>query len=132
MSAEKLQSLRMHTYHPRYMLLNTALMKVFYYVKPMIPRMVQISLRRKLAQLLRERNRDIWPIDSRASTVPRGWRGWPDSKDFAFLLSHDVDTSQGYDNVLKLSALEEQLGFRSTFNFVPERYGEISLDLISP
>jgi hypothetical protein len=36
------------------------------------------------------------------------------------VLSHDVDTRKRYDNVLKLAELEEKLGFRSSFNFVPE------------
>lgn len=113
------------------LLMNPVSMKVFYYVKPVIPRVVQIFLRRKVARFLRKRKREIWPIDPGASTPPKGWVGWPDGKDFAFFLSHDVDTREGYDNVLKLAALEEKLGFRSTFNFVPERYGEISLDLIN-
>jgi glycosyltransferase involved in cell wall biosynthesis len=41
-----------------------------------------------------------------------------------------VDSRKGYDNVLKLAELEEKVGFRSCFNFVPERYGKIALDLL--
>ena len=47
------------------------------------------------------------------------------------MLSHDVDTLKGYNNVLKLADIEEGLGFRSSFNFVPERYGVVSLDLLA-
>ena len=46
------------------------------------------------------------------------------------MLSHDVDTIHGYNDVIKLAELEEKMGFRSCFNFVPERYGTVSLDLI--
>ena len=47
------------------------------------------------------------------------------------MLSHDVDTLKGYNNVLKLAELEEKMGFRSQFNFVPERYGQVSIDLLN-
>ena len=59
-----------------------------------------------------------------------GWQGWPEGKKFALVLSHDVDTTEGYKNVLNVADLEERLGFRSSFNFVPERYGKISLALL--
>ena len=42
---------------------------------------------------------------------------------------HDVDTSAGQDKCRQLMDLEEKLGFRSTFNLVPERY-EVSASLI--
>jgi hypothetical protein len=105
--------------------------RIFYALKPLIPRQVQILLRRKMALHLRQKNHHTWPIDPHSATPPPGWPGWPDNKKFALVLSHDVDTLRGYQNVLKLADLEESLGFRSVFNFVPERYGEISLDLIS-
>lgn len=121
----------MHIHRLRCNVLYSVLIKVFYHVKPIIPRVVQIFLRRHLALYLRKQYRDVWPIDPTSATPPARWQGWPDDKQFAFILSHDVDTRRGYKNVLKLAALEEKLGFRSTFNFVPERYGEISLDLIA-
>lgn len=96
----------------------------------MIPRRVQIALRRRIARYKRSKYADVWPIDPRAGKEPENWRGWPDGKKFALVLSHDVDTAKGYKNVLKLAELEEDLGFRSTFNFVPERYGKISLGLL--
>ena len=46
------------------------------------------------------------------------------------VLSHDIDTRRGYEKVLRLVELEEQMGFRSQFNFVPERYGEVEISLI--
>lgn len=35
---------------------------------------------------------------------------------------HDVDTRKGLKRCFALAAIEEKLGFRSSFNFVPERY----------
>lgn len=64
----------------------------------------------------------IWPIDHQCSGVPRSWCGWPDNKKFAVALIHDVETLRGHDRVEALMNLEIQMGFRSCFNFVPERY----------
>jgi len=51
-----------------------------------------------------------------------GWSGWPEGKQFALVLTHDVDTARGYKRCLSLADVEERLGFRSSFNFVPLRY----------
>ena len=105
--------------------------QLFYILKPLIPRSVQIFLRRQIAQHKRRKNGYQWPIDPNSAKPPEGWPGWPDGKQFALVLSHDVDTLKGYNNVLKLADIEEEMGFRSQFNFVPERYGVISLDLLA-
>lgn len=51
---------------------------------------------------------------------PANWPGWPDGKKFAFVLTHDVESSAGLANCRSLAQLEIELGFRSSFNFVPE------------
>jgi peptidoglycan/xylan/chitin deacetylase (PgdA/CDA1 family) len=94
----------------------------YYLIKPLIPRTVQIFLRRKLVRYQMEKYKDIWPIDEKAGKAPQGWSGWPDGKKFALVLTHDVDTAVGHERCLDLAMLEEQLGFRSSFNFVPLRY----------
>lgn len=66
--------------------------------------------------------RNIWPIDETAGCSPHNWQGWPDDNQFALILTHDVDTKRGHDKCLQLMELEKDLGFRSSFNFVPERY----------
>lgn len=105
--------------------------KVYYIFRPCIPRKIQIFLRRRLSKFQRKLHKDHWPIDLTSAKQPVGWKGWPNDKQFAFIISHDVDTRKGYNDAIKLAKLEEQLGFRSTFYFVPERYGEISLDIIN-
>jgi len=79
-------------------------------------------LRGSVARWQRKRCGAVWPIDERAGNPPPGWKGWPDGKKFAFVLLHDVDTFKGHEKVRDLAALEERLGFRSSFNFVPEGY----------
>lgn len=105
--------------------------KLFYLVKPAIPRFAQIRLRRYIACRHRKKLNNEWYIDPNSVNLPAGWPGWPNGKQFALVLSHDVDTIKGYNTCRQLAALEEELGFRSSFNFVPERYTEISPTLIS-
>ena len=111
--------------------MNRDVNRLFYTIKPLIPRRVQVALRRRIAWWKRQKNAHIWPIDPGSATPPAGWRGWPHGKQFAFVLSHDVDTLKGYNNVLKLAEMEERMGLRSQFNFVPERYGKVSLGLLN-
>jgi hypothetical protein len=102
---------------------------LYYTVRPLIPRVLQIYFRRKLAAHRRERVGTCWPIDPQAIAKPVNWEGWPQAKQFALVLSHDVESQAGHDDCLRLADLEEALGFRSSFNFVPEKY-RVSLDLI--
>jgi hypothetical protein len=111
--------------------MNNSVNHIFYIVKPLILRPVQIALRRLIAQHKRRKYAHVWPIDPNSSKTPEGWPGWPGGKKFALVLSHDVDTRKGYDKVFRLADLEEQLGFRSQFNFVPERYGTVEIRLLN-
>lgn len=61
-----------------------------------------------------------WPINQLASRAPEWWPGWPDGKKFAFVLTHDVESTKGLDRCRQLAEMEMRLGFRSSFNFVPE------------
>lgn len=95
---------------------------IYYLLKPLIPRTVQIKFRRKIISMQRGKYKDIWPIDERAANPPKGWQGWPDRKRFALVLTHDVDTQRGHDRCYDLMNLESKLDFKSSFNFVPKRY----------
>jgi hypothetical protein len=98
------------------------LTNIYYSIKPIIPRRVQIYLRRNIVLRKRELFKDVWPIDPGAGEMPAEWKGWPDDKRFSLILTHDVDTQKGHDQCYELAQLEMELGFRSSFNFVPERY----------
>jgi len=95
---------------------------LFYQVKPLIPRRVQIFLRQRMAAGKLKANKETWPIDPEADIRPAGWSGWPDNKRFGLLLQHDVDTIKGVHNCLRLKDIDHRMGFRSSFNFVPEDY----------
>lgn len=66
--------------------------------------------------------KDIWPILESAGNTPADRKGWPDSKKFANVLTHDVETEKGHDKCDKLLNLEREFGFRLSLNFIPERY----------
>ncbi len=96
--------------------------RFYYFMKPLIPRSAQIAVRRMFARRV-ARNVDIvWPIDPRSQSRPLHWKGWPDGKKFALVLTHDVEGLRGVERCAHVAAMEKELGFVSSFNFVPERY----------
>lgn len=102
--------------------MKTVLYKAFYIIKPLVPRKLQIFLRTIIIRKMVEKYKSIWPIfESAARKKPSDWKGWPDNKQFALILTHDVEHQKGYDKVLDVMQLEKDLGFVSSFNFVPER-----------
>jgi len=103
-------------------------LKLYYACKPLIPRRVQLGLRRMLVRRMLPSYTSVWPICPEADKTPEDWSGWPDGKRFALVLTHDVDTARGQERCEALMTIEEKLGFRSAFLFVPERY-PVSRDL---
>lgn len=97
-----------------------ALSDLYYFAKPAIPLRVRLAFRRVLANYLRRRYADVWPINEVAGRVPARWSGWPEGKQFAFVLTHDVEGTKGMNRCQELAELEMAHGFRSAFNFVPE------------
>jgi hypothetical protein len=103
--------------------------ELYYLLKPLIPRWLQLAVRRAVVRYQVNKYSNIWPIDEKSGAAPPGWRGWPEGRRFALVLTHDVDTATGQDRCLDLMKLDEELGFRSSFNFVPLRYN-VSSELI--
>jgi hypothetical protein len=79
-----------------------------------------LRLRAQLASRQRRRSASVWPINESAAQRPEWWSGWPGGKAFAFVLTHDVEGSKGMQRCRSLAELEMDLGFRSSFNLVPE------------
>jgi len=69
---------------------------------------------------LRKHIGDVWPIMPGSERQPEDWPGWPESKKFGFVLTHDVESEAGLAKCRSLMEIEMELGFRSSFNFVPE------------
>lgn len=96
-------------------------LKLYYALRPLIPRWLQLAARRLRIRTMQSQ-KDVWPILEKAGEKPEGWTGWPEGKDFALVLTHDVEWEGGQDKCELLAGLEEERGFRSSFNLVPERY----------
>ena len=94
--------------------------RVYYRLKPFIPRTVRTAFRRRLASRLRGSIADIWPIMPGSEQPPENWPGWPHGKKFAVVLTHDVESAAGVEKCRQLMQLEMTFGFRSSFNFIPE------------
>ncbi|PYV52532.1 MAG: hypothetical protein DMG98_23920, partial [Acidobacteria bacterium] len=94
--------------------------RIYYGLKPFVPQPLRTAIRRSWALRLRKRIADIWPIMPGSERPPENWSGWPAGKKFAFVLTHDVEGKTGLGKCRSLMQLELELGFRSSFNFVPE------------
>jgi glycosyltransferase involved in cell wall biosynthesis len=94
--------------------------KIYYGLKPLIPRPIRMEVRRRIAARTRARVSGVWPIMPGSEHPPEGWPGWPDGKKFALVLTHDVEGRTGLEKARRLADLEREMGFRSSFNFIPE------------
>jgi glycosyltransferase involved in cell wall biosynthesis len=103
--------------------------KGYYLLKPFLPWSLRVALRRRRANARRKSHAEVWPIDPKSGRVPAAWLGWPEKKQFAFVLTHDVEGTKGLGRVERVLALESQHGFRSSFNFVPEGEYRLGEDL---
>jgi hypothetical protein len=101
------------------------LSNLYYNIKPVIPRSLQIWLRSSIVKIKLSKVKDIWPIKKDANIKPEDWNGWPDGKKSVVILTHDVESSAGLEKSIELALLEKKMELYSSFNIVPERY-EIS------
>lgn len=85
-------------------------------MNPILPWRIRVSLQKRHAENVRKAMAAYWPAGSAAGTAPPGWPGWPDGKQFAFILTHDVEGSKGLDRLQRLLELEKDYGFYSSFN----------------
>jgi glycosyltransferase involved in cell wall biosynthesis len=96
------------------------LIETYFQARPTLPRKLRVAVRRFLAKRSMRLSSASWPINPLAGAVPDWWSGWPNQKKFAFVLTHDVEGQKGLERCRDLANLEMRLGFRSSFNFVPE------------
>ena len=94
--------------------------RIYYILKPYLPRSARLAMRRIVANKIRLKSDAIWPINESTAKLPPHWPGWPDGKKFAVVLTHDVEGPEGVALCRDLAELEMSLGYRSSFNFIPE------------
>ncbi len=96
--------------------------RIFYMIRPYLSASSRLLLRRLIAQCRLKSVSGYWPIFPGSEKKPVQWEGWPDGKQFAFVLTHDIEGLRGCRRIEGLTQLEMELGLRSSINFVPERY----------
>jgi glycosyltransferase involved in cell wall biosynthesis len=101
---------------------------LYYPIKTLLPRAAQVAIRKLWVKSRYSASRDQWPIDPSASLVPRNFSGWPEGKQFALVLRHDVETAIGRDLCKRILKIEANFGLNSAFYLVPEGYS-VSADL---
>jgi hypothetical protein len=102
---------------------------LYYSFKPFLPWSLRMGVRRWFAVRKRQRSAAVWPVEPGSERPPASWPGWPEGRQFAFVLSHDVESHAGLANVRAMAELEMSMGVRSAFNFVPDGGYEIPEEL---
>jgi peptidoglycan/xylan/chitin deacetylase (PgdA/CDA1 family) len=117
--------------------------RIYYRLKPLMPRHLQIALRRLYARRIRRRLEageifPRWPIEpilverrnaelrdellrTGADRVPFV-RPWPRGHRFAYILTHDVEGPRGVANIERVLEVERRHGMVSSWNLVADDY----------
>ncbi|MGB8030143.1 MAG: hypothetical protein WCF30_10815 [Terracidiphilus sp.] len=112
------------------------LAQVYYFLRPLLP----VYVRRHLQRLhLKNWNRlpfPSWPVDCsvdnlmrrlmllslRASgedRIPFIWF-WPDASSSCAIMTHDVETQEGYEDCEALMDIDDSFGIKASFQIIPE------------
>jgi peptidoglycan/xylan/chitin deacetylase (PgdA/CDA1 family) len=114
------------------------LLALYYRAKPLVPRRLQLALRRLYAPRQRRRTFPAWPIEPMLvhaqhelarEAIRRSGEPclpfinfWPEGRRFAFVLTHDVEGPAGVANIPRVLEVERRHGVVSSWNFVVEDY----------
>jgi peptidoglycan/xylan/chitin deacetylase (PgdA/CDA1 family) len=117
----------------------------YYRARPLLPRSVQMTMRRSFSRVQSKARFPRWPVETAlhdfyellfavVATVAEGpvpsISLWPRNWAWAMVLTHDVETQRGYERLPKLLRVEVEAGYRSSWNFVPERRYRVDDDLV--
>jgi hypothetical protein len=117
--------------------LRSASRRAYYRLRPIIPRGGQILMRRSFSHVQSRTPFPRWPIETGLHDfyalmfdLLAGLAGeavptiapWPHGYDWAFVLTHDVETTAGYANITLLRDVEVDASYRSSWNLVPKNH----------
>lgn len=117
--------------------LRRALMVAYYRSRPLLPRLLQIWLRRQFSRMQARLAFPRWPIEpclhqffDLLFAILSGVAGgpvphlapWPDGHHWALVLTHDLEYAEGVSMIERVREVERSHGLRSSWNLVPRRY----------
>jgi hypothetical protein len=109
---------------------------LYYLLRPLLPFFVRKRLQQYIFQRRQDTTFPAWPVDcsiehiyeslmglaiqaSPAHEVPFIWF-WPDGKDTAIMITHDVEEKSGVDACEMLMDLDDAFGIKAAFQLIPE------------
>jgi hypothetical protein len=116
---------------------NGLAIRAYYMLRPLLPRGIQLALRRAFSRIQARVQFPRWPYEParhdlarriyeflvEITDAPPPWIAtWPRPYSWALVLTHDVESAAGYRNMLNICDMEVERGYRSSWNFVPRRY----------
>lgn len=126
--------------HERYQAVHrrALAMRAYYALKPLLPRRLQLALRRAYAPIQARRVFPAWPLEPvlverrddelrrRLAQTPDGRlpmvNFWPEGRRHAVILTHDIESVAGIENIGRVREVERRHGFVSSWNLVAEWY----------
>ena len=113
-------------------------MRAYYRIKRLIPQALRHRLNRAAVRARTPLDFPRWPCESALIEVWRDWlkqslelQGvndgwhigfWPNRAKCCVVLTHDVESSKGFDRMERIAELEERHGFRSAWNLPLAQY----------
>jgi hypothetical protein len=112
--------------------------RAYYLLKPILPRSLTRIMRKVYSGSIEADFPLGWPTEDRFAQflwecmrqvlLHSGEKSlpflnlWPEDYQTSFILTHDIETAEGQAFASRVADLEREYGFRSSFNFIPERY----------
>jgi hypothetical protein len=119
--------------------------RTYYRARPLLPRRVQMGMRRSFSRVQSRTQFPRWPVETALHDLydllfefvgtiaqrPVPYVGfWPQPWSWSLVLTHDVETEEGYRRVDDLLQIELEAGYRSSWNFVPRSRYDVEPDLV--
>jgi hypothetical protein len=116
---------------------HAAALRGYYLLRPALPRPMQLQLRRVFTRAQGRSSFPAWPVEeslhdlyawlfaltAELAGAPVPFLDlWPGGRSWALVLTHDVETDAGQQDMDLLRSPERELGYQSSWNFVPLRY----------
>jgi hypothetical protein len=111
---------------------------IYYNMKPLLPRTIQLALRKRATTHMNNRSFPAWPVDTSVeglhwsllrlvlALVPEHNLPiislWPSGARSCLVITHDVELQTGFDQISSILSIEQKYGVHSAWNFIPERY----------